>query len=462
VKLAVAETLSKAAGAPMTLLAHAKGAGGGKIAFDARLDLAGVDLRPGQSLNKAPGQRLDVTVQGTRSASASSDNPDQRIDLASLVVRVLEDELSANGFVQMKGAGAKQTTQFDLTAQSAHLDLDKLLIPTTSKKEKPPPDPKTFAGINGHAKVNVDRVRVKKQDLSKIVADVEMHDDQVVVKTAQVGAFGGQIDASGTSLKLAHPKEPWHVVTKARGIDLAQASSLGTPKQVIAGKFNGDVKLDGSSQDLTELTKNLTGLLEGHLDDGRFLGKDIIASVTGPLLHALPSALQGKVTKGGATDLGKDLPFGITIQDGLARLKQPITVTRPEAQMTFSGGIHLDGTLDLPGTVALTPDTVAALTGGKVRPSTSIPVGIKLTGPVWNPVVADLDLKGAVAAILKSAGASVLGGVLGQKLGVQGTPEQIAQAKQGELQQKAQSEQVKAEQRAKEEAQKKLKGLFGR
>ncbi|MFL5363816.1 MAG: AsmA-like C-terminal region-containing protein [Myxococcales bacterium] len=473
VKLAMADTLTKAAGAPMTLVAHAKGAGGDKLGFDAKLDLAGVDLRPGESLNKGPGQRLDVTVQGTRTASGSSDNPQQRIDLSSLVVRVLDDELSAKGFVEMKGAGAKQTKQFDLTAQSARLDLDKLLLESKKKEEKPPPDPKTFAGINGHAKVTIDTVRVKKQDLSKVVADVEMHDDQVTVKTAQVGAFGGQVDASGTTLKLAHPKEPWHIVTKARGIDLAQASTLGTPKKVMAGKFNGDVNLNGSSQDLTELTKNLTGLLEGHVQDGQFLGKDIIASVTGPLMNALPSALHGKVTKGGVTDLGKDLPFGITVQDGVAKLKQPISITRPEAQMSFSGGIHLDGTLDLPGTVNLSPDTIATLTGGKVRPSAAIPVGIKLVGPVWNPQVADLDLKGAVAAIVKSAGSSLLGGVLGQKLGVQGSPEQIATAKQEELQKKAQAEQAKVEQQAKqaaeqqrkkvqEEAQKKLKGLFGR
>src|SRR5438874_918068 len=192
VKLAVPDTLSKAAGAPMMLLAHARGAGGGKLAFDTKLDLAGVDLRPGESLNKAPGQRLELTVQGTRSVSGSSDNPDQRIDLASLVVRVLGDELSAKGFLETKGAGAKKATNFDLTAQSAHLDLDQLLYPNPSKKEKPPPDPKTFAGINGHAKVNIESVRVKKQDLSKIVADVEMHDDPVVVMTAQVGAFAVQ------------------------------------------------------------------------------------------------------------------------------------------------------------------------------------------------------------------------------------------------------------------------------
>src|SRR3954471_11937615 len=237
VKLAMADTLTKAAGAPMTLVAHAKGAGADKLGFDAKLDLGGIDLRPGESLNKGPGQRLDVTVQGTRTASGSSDNPQQRIDLSSLVVRVLDDQLSAKGFVEMKGAGAKQTKQFDLTAQSARLDLDKLLLESKKKEEKPPPDPKTFAGINGHAKVTIETVRVKKQDLSKVVADVEMHDDQVTVKTAQVGAFGGQVDASGTSLKLAHPKEPWHIVTKARGIDLAQASTLGTPKKVMAGKF---------------------------------------------------------------------------------------------------------------------------------------------------------------------------------------------------------------------------------
>src|SRR3954468_19007590 len=93
VKLAVPQTLAKAAGAPMTLLAHAKGAGGGKLGFDAKLDLSGVDLRPGQSLDKAPGQRLEVALSGTRTAGGSSDNPDQRIELASLVVRVLADEL---------------------------------------------------------------------------------------------------------------------------------------------------------------------------------------------------------------------------------------------------------------------------------------------------------------------------------------------------------------------------------
>src|SRR5204863_66727 len=83
--------------------------------------------------------------------------------------------------------------------------------------------------------------------------------------------------------------------------------------------------------------------------------KDILGSVTGPLSKALPSGLAGKTTQGGITNLGQKLPFGVTIDKGVAKLKNPITISRPEAEMSFSGGMRMDGTLDLPGTVSLSP-----------------------------------------------------------------------------------------------------------
>jgi AsmA protein len=53
VKMNVPEQMTKAAGAPMTLVAHAKGAAasGGPLRFDAKVDLSGADLRPGESLD---------------------------------------------------------------------------------------------------------------------------------------------------------------------------------------------------------------------------------------------------------------------------------------------------------------------------------------------------------------------------------------------------------------------------
>src|SRR5205085_940866 len=77
VKMNVPEQMAKAAGAPMTLVAHAKGAasGNGPLRFDAKLDLAGADLRPGQSIDKKPGDRLDLAVAGTRTTNGSSKDP---------------------------------------------------------------------------------------------------------------------------------------------------------------------------------------------------------------------------------------------------------------------------------------------------------------------------------------------------------------------------------------------------
>src|SRR3989442_1263441 len=73
------------------------------------------------------------------------------------------------------------------------------------------------------------------------------------------------------------------------------------------------------------------------------------------------------------------------------------------------GGMRVDGTLDLPGTVALAPATIAALTGGKVKPANPIPVNLKLIGPAWNPTAADLDLKPPLDQIVKEGGTAVLG-----------------------------------------------------
>jgi len=461
VKLVLPQTMTKAAGAPMTLVAHVKGASQGKLAFDANLDLAGADLRPGQSLDKAPGQRLELSAKGTRTSSGTTANPQQRMDLESVALHVLGDRIDAHGWLETKGVGDKATKQFDLLVTSDHLDLDRMLLPSTSQKkeQKPPPDPKTFAGLSGHATAKLSRVAYKKQQFQNVVAEVTMKEDQIDVQTASIQGLGGQIDAGGTRIKLAHPKEPWHVATKMRGIDLEKASAMGSPKKVLGGRFDGDVTLDGRGEDITDLTKSLSGVMIGHVLDGKFYGKDIVASAASPVLGALPGALRGKVPQSGATDFGKDLPFGLTLKDGWARLKEPLKASTPQADMSFSGGLRLDGTLDMPGTVALTPATVQQLTGGRVKLDTNVPVGLRLVGPATSPRIADLDVRGAVEAIVKSAGSSLISGVLGgpaDQKKEQG--QQVAQQKQQEVEQKAQQQADKA----KQDAANKLKGLLGR
>src|SRR6266446_1318482 len=349
VKVEVPEQMTKAAGAPMTLVAHAKGAaaGGGPLRFDAMVDLAGADLRQGESLNKKPGDRLDLAVEGSRTANKSSTNPQQRLELVDVKAHVLGDELQGHGFFETKGAGTKATKLFGLQLASSHLDLDRMLLPSTKKQEKKPLDPATFRGLSGHAKVQIARLTLKKQTLTDIVADVIVQEDHVRINTAQLKAFGGTVNAGGTEMKLAHPEEPFHLVTKLESVGVESLLALSGTHKILTGKFNGGIDIRGAG----DLEKTLAGVLEGHVLDGAFLGKDIVASVTGPLAKALPFGLAGKTGEGGKTSLGKDLPFGVTIEKGVARLKEPLKVSRPEAEMTFSGGLRVDGTLDLPGTV---------------------------------------------------------------------------------------------------------------
>ncbi|MCA1829377.1 MAG: YdbH domain-containing protein [Myxococcales bacterium] len=443
VKLVVPGQMAKAAGAPLTVTAHLKGAD----KFDVKVDLAGVDLRPGQSIDKAPGQRLDVAVQGSRKG--------ERIDVADLKAHVLEDELEGRGFLDGK--------KFDFQLTSSGLNLDKLLLPSTKKKESKPLDPKTFAGVDGHAKVQIDKLTYRKQTVTDIVADVLVHEDDVKVNTAQLKAFGGTVSASGTEIKLAHPNEPFHLVTKLDNVGLDNLLALASDHKLLSGKFNGNIDLKGGGQGMKDLAQTLAGVLDGHVLDGNFYGKDLVASVSGPLAKSLPFGLAGKEGQGGTTSLGKDLPFGVTLENGLAKLKQPVKISRPEAEMTFSGGIHVDGMLDMPGTISLAPQTIAAITGGKVKPSAPIPVNLKLIGPAWSPTLSDLDLKPAVNQIVKEAGSALVGKALGvDPAQAQAEAQKKADAVQQDAQKKAAEEAARQKQKLEEEAKNRLKGLFGK
>ena len=51
---------------------------------------------------------------------------------------------------------------------------------------------------------------------------------------------------------------------------------------------------------------------------------------------------------------------------------------------------------------------VQQITGGRVKLSTNVPVGLRLVGPAAKPGVTDIDAKSAVEAIAKSAGSSLV------------------------------------------------------
>src|SRR5262249_50986334 len=152
---------------------------------------------------------------------------------------------------------------------------------------------------------------------------ITLKEDLLTVQTAQLQAFGGKIAADGTTMRLAHPEDPFHVKVGLQNIDLAKGLALVSDKKVLSGNFSGDIALDGKTTEPELMKKTLAGLVQGKVLDGAFHGKDLVASVAGPLASKLPFGVAGKGGAGGETSLGKELPFGLQIESGRANLKQP-------------------------------------------------------------------------------------------------------------------------------------------
>ena len=152
------------------------------------------------------------------------------------------------------------------------------------------------------------------------------------------------------------------------------------------------------------------------------------------------------MSEGGGTNLGKELPFAVKIANGVAQLTKPIHFDTGQGQVELGGGVGLDGTLQMPATVALSPDTIAQITGGKVKPAGAVPLTFKLAGPATSPRLEGLSVDAAAKSLVAQAATGALGKALGLPAG-------------GD---KGQGSQGTPQKQLENEAAKKLKGLFGK
>jgi AsmA protein len=471
VKLAIPEQLSKAAGAPMTLVTNLHGAGKNAYAFDVNLDLAGADLRPGQLLDKPPGRPMALSLKGTASRGGTT-----RVKLDQWMLHILDDALSGTASLELAGEGKKATTTFALDARSPRLNADALLLQSESSKAPPTPppaDPHRFDGYRGKIHAEVASIVFHKVPWKNLLLDATMVDDLVKLDRLSIDAVGGQVRLDGTSLRLGPVEKPWDIKLAVKNLDLEQALTFSGKGKAFAGIFDGTVALAGKGTTLTAVEKTANGKIDGNLKNGALTGADLVSAVAGPLAKALPFATKSPGETGGRTPLGDNVGIALAVDNGMAKLTKPLDIKLPQANINLGGSVGLSGTLALAGTVALTPATIKALTGGKVTPSEPIPVALGLGGPAWAPQITGLDIRPAALGIAKAAGAGTLkgllgdsdiskaaGGLLGGALGGSGSAGNEQPSSQGE--QKAQSDAEKMRQQAADDARKRLQGLFGK
>lgn len=472
-RVAIPRQLTKAAGAPMKVEAQLRGGGRNTYRFDTTLQLSGVDLRPGMVFDKPPGKTLDIAAQGTLQRGATT-----HLKIDSFTIHALGDALSGTASVDSvrEGEGKRASTQLQLTARSSHLDADALLLEAPSEEPRSAgaatPDPHRFDGLRASVQAEVGTVVFHEVPWRNVVADISVVDDQLSAKRFSLDAIGGQLRGDGTTVRLAPADHPFDLKLSARALELGQVLTFGGKGKAFAGTFDGSVALRGRGTTAATAKKTLDGTIDGHLKNGAFLGADLVSAVADPLAKTLPFAthvqqVQQLAGRGEQTPLG-NVDLAMTVRDGVAHLNSPLVVDTPAAVIELGGGIDLSGNLDAAATVALTPSTIASLTGGKVKPPENIPLAFTLRGPAWAPRITGLDVRPAAVTIAKLAGASALQSLLGNS--------DVAKAAKGILSGESadagakppgegppQSEADRLKRQAEDAARKKLEGLiFGK
>ena len=467
VRLSFARQLEKAAGAPLSFVARVRGSGGA-LHFEVEGELSGLDLRPGGSLAKRPGDRLKVLMNGTRQAAGEG----SRLEFGAFTLALLDMNVKARGWAEL-GSGR---TRFEVTSEIDRVDADRLLLPAPPAgapagvaAAPPRRGPSPYAGLSGTFSLEIGEAISRKLRVTGVQARVKVKEDEVMLEQGRFGIWSGTVDLAGTQARLAPFDRPFLLKARVEQVQLGALLAAFTDKRVADARLDAEVQLAGKGEGTDAIMRALDGTVEGKLHDGVFHGKDLLAEVLEPVVKAVPS-LKGSVTRGGTTSLGKTLPFSLKVQGGRARLQRPLELIERGSAMTVQGDFGFDGELDLPMTLALSPAAVAEATGGKARVDRPLPFAFKLTGKAWSPRVTGLDVKPAVALLVERLGVQAIGRALGLKPAPAGEAPG-AEGKEQALEQ-AKDEAAAARKRTKEEAEaakkklekqgaKLLKGILG-
>lgn len=199
--------------------------------------------------------------------------------------------------------------------------------------------------------------------------------------------FGGRMQLSGTTIDVARPTPSWKLTAGLEGVDLGAALAAVGGAAAVEGRAEGQLTLSGQGNDWEALRETAVGQGRMRIAEGALPALPLGSEVGQSLSALVPGGkLQGLADRAEGTKL-KDLAASFQVKDGWLLLTRPLAVETKFGTARLGGRIGLDQRLDLEGTVALTPQFVSQVSGGRLRPTRDVPVPLEVGGTLKAPAL---------------------------------------------------------------------------
>ena len=315
-------------------------------------------------------------------------NPSQP---ASLVVDLHRFALQLGGSDLAATATIRNLEAPEVQARltSRFLDLDELSPPAPEGEEAAPAevereDDPSLKALQVAATFQLDRVRMRKRMLENVRGRLTLRDGVLKVEETTFGLYGGTVRATGTEAAIWKGAMPFKARLAAENVDVARlvAGEFDT-KDLLSGKANLDVQLDGEGFDMDALEQHLTGGWNFALQDGRLSVGSITSAVLGGV--GLPPGVEKKKL----ADEGqlRDLLASFAVEKGKMNLTRPLRMQLDGSRVELGGAVGIGGDLFLDGNYFVTPQQVSRLTGGRCSIEKEAAVPLKVGGPATKPSV---------------------------------------------------------------------------
>jgi AsmA protein len=319
--------------------------------------------------------------------------------------RAVIDHLALRGpGVDLSGSATfvASPVQFEFALRGPLLDLQSILGVTPEANREDATGSRTAVlparlrraidGVSVHGSLEVDRVISGKLEATQLSATALLERGVLRLEKAEAQVYGGQVEASGTTVNLLEPLPRWNLKARISGVDAATAMSALGGSSPLQGKVEAALDLGGRGSAWEQVRNSMTGTAVLALKEGVLTTTDLghaVAFAAASSLGRLGQSEAAEIAQraAGPTYL-RDLTASFTVHDGWLDLREPLTFTSGVGAGRLDGRVGLDQSLALRGTVVASEEFLAsALARTGFRPSAPVEVPVSIAGSLDSPVV---------------------------------------------------------------------------